>query len=297
VNADYTIYLMHKAVSPITHMEGKSGNVQLLMRQSILFEGSQHRIPCITGNAMRNRLLRDPSSRMLKERLGLNGHLSAHQDRFLSSGQERSVKGNSVDIGLMRRGYALHPHIRLLGGTLPTEVVGGRASVGFGVLCCRETKPMRESMIPPGWGVEDRELLSWQSMVELRQYVRKSDDDETVARESDASERKMMPFSWYTITAGSVFIQRITLNGVRDIDAGCAVAAIESWDGTVGGSRSRGHGLMDTSYCIFRNGHAVDGAPLAAAYDAHIEANKQAMIDWIFEAVGEKTPKELSDGE
>src|SRR5690606_7921391 len=137
-NSNYTIILMHESVSPITHMKGAVGNVATLMTGAVLHEGEAVDIPCLTGNALRNRMLREPSAQLLKSRLGLYGHLSAHQDRFLTSGQERSVKGNCVNVGLLRRGYELHPHVRVLGGTLPSEVVRGRASVGFGVLACRE---------------------------------------------------------------------------------------------------------------------------------------------------------------
>ena len=295
MNRNYTIILMHEAVSPITHMEGVAGNVAVLMRHSTLYEGMQHRVPCLTGNALRNRLLREPSAHLLKTRLGLYGKLSTHQDRFLTSGQERSVKGNSVDIGLMRRGYELMPHVRVLGGTLPTEVVTGRASVGFGVLSCRETKRDRAAIIPSDWGIEDRELLSYQSMIELRQYTRMSDDVETPLREGEKRERSMMPFSSYTVVSGSVFMQRIDLANCRDIDAGMACAAIEMWDGTIGGQKARGHGRLRTRYAVMVDRSPIDAQPMIDAYESHVESRKREMIDWIFAAVGESTPKDLVD--
>jgi len=294
VNSNYTIFLMHEAVAPITQMEGVSGNVAVLMRQSVLHEGGQHRIPCITGNALRNRLLREPSAHLIKSRLGLYGNLSTHQDRFLTSGQERSVKGNSVDVGLLRRGFELMPHVRVLGGTLPTEVVRGRASVGFGVLACRETSRDRRSLLPDDWPMENRDLMSYQSMVELRQYTRKSDDTETPLREGEVRERAMMPFSTYTVVSGSMFLQRIDLNNCREIDAGMACSAIESWDGTVGGQKSRGHGRLRTQYIIERDGKAIEAQPMIDSYEQHIEDHKQDMIAWLFEAVGEKVPEVIN---
>lgn len=291
MNRNYTIICMHEAVSPISHMEGTHGNVAVLMRHAVLYEGEQHRVPCLTGNALRHCMLREPSAHILKTRLGLYGHLSPHQDRFLTSGQERSVKGNAVDVGLMRRGFEIHPHVRVLGGTLPTEVVRGRASVGFGVLMCRESQRDRKALVPQ-WGVEDRPLMSYQAMIEMRQYTRKSEDLDT--REGEQRDNAMMIFGGYTIIAGSVFIQRIDLNNCRDIDAGMACAAIEMWDGTIGGQKSRGHGRLNSTYAVLRDGAQVEAQPLVDAYEDHIEKNKQAMIDWIFEAVGEKTPEALT---
>lgn len=294
----YTITVMHEAVSPITHMEGTAGNVAVLMRQSVMHNGEVHRVPCLTGNALRNRMLREPGAHILKARLGLYGHLTPHQDRFLSSGQERSIKGNSVDVGILRRGYELHPHVRVLGGTLPAEVVGGRSSVGFGVLVCRETVREQQAAIPPDWwqGFDPQNLMSHQSMVELRQYTRRSDDIDTVAVEPGKGERDMMIYSTYTISAGSVFVQRIELTGCREVDAGMACAAIEYWDGTIGGQKQRGHGHLRSQYVIARDGLEVSAGPLIASYMDHIDNNKQAMIDWLYEAVGEKTPEALTHG-
>lgn len=295
-NERYTIILMHEAVSPITHMEGTSGNVATLMRQSVIHDGEADRVPCLTGNALRNRLLREPSAHILKARLGLYGHLSTHQDRFLTSGQERSVKGNSLDAGLLRRGFELHPHVRVLGGTLPSEVVSGRSSVGFGVLVCRETAREQQAIIPRAWWPDGHgPLLSYQSMVELRQYTRRSDDTETPLREGEKRERDMMIYATYTVASGATYLQRINLEACRAIDAGMACAAIEMWDGTIGGQKQRGHGRLETRYVVLKNGVFVDAASLIEAYMNHIEDHKQAMIDWIFEAVGESTPKELAD--
>jgi len=293
-NSNYQLFVVHRAVSPITHMEGTTGNVAVLMRQGVLYEGSIHRVPCLTGNAMRNRMLREPGSHLLKTRLGLYGHLSAHQDRFLSSGQERSEKGNSVDVGLKRRGYELMPHMRLLGGTLPSQVIEGRAQVGFGVLCCRESRTARAAIIPHDWPMEESDLLSYQSMIEFRQYTRKSDDVDTHLRDGEVPDHSMMIFGGYTLVSGSVFVQRIDMRGCRDIDAGAACAAIELWDGTVGGQKSRGHGHLHCEYQLLCDGATVEAAPLIDAYEKHVEDHKQAAIDWLYEAVREPTPQGLA---
>jgi len=155
----------------MSHMSGHEGNRAIVMREPILTPDGIRYVPCITGNAIRHRCLRRPLAYDLVKRWGLSGKLTISQLNFLFHGGSLTEKGGRVSIADQQDLYRMIPHVKLLGCSLPGQIVPGNTACWRGMLICRENRDRLLSLLPDGFALP-RSLRAAVTMVDGYQYTR-----------------------------------------------------------------------------------------------------------------------------
>src|SRR5574343_586812 len=82
----YRITALYEALSPITQAKGTSGNESIINTQQVIHNQRVINVPCLSGNALRNRIIRDSGSRHLINVYGLYGQITIEQANFILVG-------------------------------------------------------------------------------------------------------------------------------------------------------------------------------------------------------------------
>jgi len=279
MQSDLTIDLMFEAISPITHMSGTEGNEAVLMREPVAGGGTIASVPVLTGNAIRHRALRQSGYLWMIAKVGLHGTMKAPLANFLINGGAVNKSTRDADLKAVAEGAQLMPLLAMLGGCLPNQIIPGRASVGRGVMACRENQD-RLGRMYPDWSEGIARLRSADDFVGGYQYTR---GDAARYVETDAATgdpTNLMIFSGESVITGSVFFCRIHLRRPTDLQAGAVLHALSQWDERIGGQSSRGHGQLDVAGCCSPD---VDVPGLIESYVSHIEDKADAIKAWLQE--------------
>jgi len=275
--ATYKVHALSTALSPMTHMSGTSGNEAMINREPVFFDGGTRMVPVLSGNAIRHKMIREPGADYLVQALGLYGDMTIDQYNYLYNGgslTESSVNDNIRRIAEMQ---TLFPLLRLLGGSLRNQVVGGSLIVKRGVLVCEENRAQITPQLPEGYELPVDTMRSSEDFIGHYQYTRgdatKRPDASKALREKPDEDRKssMIPYSG----------QQVMLS-------------LHKWsedNGAVGGSSRIGHGKIDTSVWFEGTDHYdgdLDPTELVAAYTDHVERNKDACVQWLNDVFPEK---------
>lgn len=295
----YTVLCLSEAAAPITHMARTAGNEAIVAREPVVSQAGVAWVPVLSGNALRHRLVREPGARWLIEEYGLAGKLSLLQLNFLMHGGNLTEGGgreNTARIAAMQR---LFPLLRLIGGTLPDQILAGSLLVGRGTLVCRENASALASLLPDGWRLPDNALHSAEHFVSGYQYTR-GDGRKTasalLAETGEPSDSNLMIFSGQAVTRGACFLHAFTLQHVAEVELGALAWSLRLWQqagGTVGGQGARGHGRLSTSvHCDADIEAATD------AYVAHARSVKNEAVEWLNAAipVAPREPREAKKG-
>lgn len=293
----YAIHCLSTTLSPLTHMSGTEGNEAVLMREPVLTRDGVRRIPCLSGNALRHRLVREPGARFLVERWGLGGTLTLRQLNFLFHGGALTESTARQDTRGWATMHRLFPLLRLIGGSLPDAILPGSLIVNRGVLVCRENAPRLRGLVPfevPG------NLRPAEAFVEGYQYTR-GDARNTaadLARADDEalSATNLMIFSGQSVIAGAAFAHGFVAQHVGELELGALLLSLSLWrdaGGTVGGQSARGHGRLGT---LIQCEPAVDAAALMAAYAAHVDAVRDEAVAWLDKAFDPPPEKPVKGG-
>lgn len=278
---DITIDILMQATSPITHMSGTEGNEAVLMTEPIVVDGIKHRVPVLTGNAIRHRAIRSPGFLWLIARLGMQQQLTARQANFMVNGG--AVSESTRDANLTQRNQArtLMPLVSVLGGCMAGDIIPGRLHAGFGTMICRENTPRLRAMFGD-WCDDMPTLRASDDFVGQYQYTR--GDATRYVQPVDpgaSSTENLMIFSGEQVMVGAAFVCRLRLRRATDLETGSLLHALRQWDGVIGGQASRGHGQFDVSYR-----HDIDDVDaLITGYEDHIDGHADAIKAWIKEAV------------
>lgn len=157
--------------SPLTHMAGVEGNRAIVMREPVITPDGIRYVPCITGNAIRHRCLRRPLAYDLVTRWGLSGKLTIGQLNFLFHGGSLTEKGGRVSIADQQDLYAAMPHVKLLGCSLPGQIVPGNTACWRGLMVCRENWDRLRSLLPEEFTLP-KHLRPAVTMIDGYQYTR-----------------------------------------------------------------------------------------------------------------------------
>lgn len=312
-NTTYDVFCLSEALSPITHMSGNEGNESLVMREPVVTPEGVRWVPSLSGNSLRHKLVREPGARYLVDRWGLSGKLTLGQLNYLFHGGNLTEGGGRENTRRIADMQRLFPLTRLIGGSLPDQILAGSLHVWRGTLACRENAPRLMKMLPDGWGLPAGDLRPAEAFVEGYQYTRgdatKSIPDMTMSpefreassleaakrgdrgrweelvREADPPERSnLMIFAGQSVIAGAMFVHGFRLPHVSALELGALLCSLRLWThagGVVGGQSARGHGRLTMALHV---APSVDQDELVAAYVAHVDAAKDEAVAWLMEA-------------
>lgn len=277
----YTIHCLSTALSPITHMSGTVGNEGVVAVERVLTDRGERYVPMLSGNALRHRCVREPGMLWLIEELGLRGELSLPQLNFLLHGgnlTQSTAHENTSRIARMKETW---PLLRVLGGTLPNQILAGAMDVWRGSLVCEENRASLSIDLP------DKRLRSAESFVGEYQYTRGDAakmGEQTTDGHVEDRDSNLMIFSGQCVLKGAVFHHGFVLKHVTELELGALLWSLRVWQdsgGTIGGQSSRGHGRLS---CEMLSIDGVDQGEVCFAYVEYVREHKQSAVEWLQEA-------------
>lgn len=300
----YNLLCLSEAVSPITHMKGVSGNEALVMREPVVTGHGIAWVPTLSGNALRHRLIREPGARWLIDRWGLRGALTLPQLNYLFHGGNLTEGGGRESTRQIADMQRLFPLTRLLGGSLPSQILSGSLLVWRGALVCEENRGALASALPEGWEVPAAALRPAEAFVSPYQYTRgdaaKTTADLLPTANGNGVDRganhdgssNLMIFGGQSVTRGACFLHGFTLQHVGPLELGALLWSLRLWQqsgGTVGGQGARGHGRLQTLIHLDTD---EEQDALCAAYVAYCDEVKAEAVVWLNEAFAARPAKE-----
>jgi hypothetical protein len=159
------IHCISEVISPLTHMMGVSGNESVINREYVLHEGVAKAVPVISGNSIRHKMVREPGAMHLVDALGLRGKLTIDQANYLFTGGSLSESSVSDNLRIIANMQTLFPLLRLLGGSLRNQVIGGSLFVLRGVMLCEENRNVIQRSLPEEYLLPESALKSCEEFV------------------------------------------------------------------------------------------------------------------------------------
>lgn len=297
----YHVWCLSEAVSPISHMSRREGNEAIVNAQRCVTGGRVRYLPVLSGNALRHRCARGPGGRWLLGRLGLVP-ASKRLANLLLHGGSLSESTARVDLGRTAELLRLLPFLRLLGCSLPDQIVPGSTDAHEGVLVCRENGPRLATLtgiadleVPPSLRPAEDFRAEWNYT--RSEAERTSPGHVRPPIEGERTDEQLMIFNGQAVAAGACFAHGFTLKHVSDLEVGALLLSLALWQdaegGTIGGMASRGHGRLRTRVRVEPE---VDAAQLMAAYAAHVESHRDAAADALLAAIDPKPDKPAKAG-
>lgn len=286
----YRMTCLAKALSPLTHNKGSEGNETLVNTEMIRCADGPRQVPVLSGNALRHRMVRQSGANWLVDELGLAGRMTLEGLNFMFAGGALTRGGATENIGRLQELWDLFPLYRILGGSLPDQIVPGTLTVLRGMLVCAENIEAIRSMLPVRTWMPEGKYPPASALLGRYQYTRVdaarselSNAAHGIQRQNDSSQ---MIYSGQTVAAGSLWVHGFELRRARDVELGALLLSLALWRRecrTVGGMSSRGHGMLDMSMHVEP---AVDQAKVITAYVDHIRARRKACVSWIEQNFG-----------
>jgi CRISPR type IV-associated protein Csf2 len=299
-------------LSSLCHGAGTSGNVQIFNCEKTLSGGRVVKIPFVTGNAMKHKVIRRCGIDGMIRYLGLDGQLTRACLQLLYSGGFLSAKGSSVDLGAFFDLAQTIPILGLLGGSLGNVIQESRVQVDHAVLICKEN-----AWRLPASATKDKHLPSAAECRDVIAYTRgdptkqakmltlmtqgvageaaqvmdsisraKSDRAKDVQPEGPAkSGSTQMRYETEVVVAGAKFWWEIRLHDALPVEVGALFHALTEFarNPYIGGASAKGHGKVR----INMDKWSVDplstvaastvARPSLDAYQAHLDDNRDAV--------------------
>ncbi len=310
----YLLHLLSEALSILSHSSGVQGNESIVARESVLYGDRVVKVPFLSGNAIRHRCIREPGAHWLVEQIGLYGKLTIDQANYLFNGGSLTESSVSDNLGTIAKMQSLFPLMRLLGGSLRNQVIGGSLFVGRGLLVCQENKGRIAKHLPPEFLAGVGDLRSAETFLTGYQYTRADPRGEadagtmiangtiegdmfSVPKEEPSTTR--MIYAGQGIVPGAVFYHQLVCENVSLVELGALYWSLEQWakkGGTIGGMARVGHGKLKTAVLLEDAesffGDKFEPADLVALYLQHVDAHKDECRDWLNSTFTEREPKE-----
>jgi hypothetical protein len=275
-----TIRVLMEAVAPITHMSGTEGNEAVLQREEVATDRGTIAVPFLSGNALRHRAVRDPGVRWLIDAYGLRGKLTTMQLNFLLHGGNLtgSTAHESMHVaGDLKR---LWPLVKLIGGTLPNQIVPGRLDVWRGSLVCRENAALLPEVSGTG-------LRSCIDLVGGYQYTRGDAKGSGIETQEGILEdpSNLMIFAGQAVLRGALFIGGFVIRSADIVDLGALLWSLREWQRsgcTIGGQGARGHGRLRLQLVDFDDELQEEACQ---AYVSHAMQHAEEAVDFLRKAV------------
>ena len=277
-------------------MKGVEGNEALIARQPIDTPAGKRWVPWLSGNALRHRLIREPGGLWLIDALGLKGKLSLKQLNFIVHGGNLTESNGREDTARIAEMQFLFPLLRLLGGSLPDQILKGSLLMWGGRLVCEENR--RHLDLPDGYSWPDESLKPAEHFVEGYQYTRGDGNKSTQwydpeSRDPEAKSNLMI-FSGQQVIPGAAFIHGFDIPHGSILETGCLFHSMNLWQdqgGSVGGMASKGHGRLKTT--IIGN---FDPTEAIDIYIGHVKDNTEKCKEWLADVFAAKPLKKEKKG-
>ena len=274
----HRIEILLRAEQPIAHAEGTIGNTQVAMRRKVrLPNGRWTKIPYVTGDTMRHGL-REAGTYALLEAAGMlnagPGLTEAALRLLFSGGMVLGAAAEVVRIEDARKMRELLPHIGLLGGCIGNRIEPGKIECGDAMLVCDEWHHLTPQWIVDMMTSDGAETSSAREHIELVQRVRMdptldskkralmsgteqiktenrllasevaSARDDAAAKDREKST--MMPFTFETLAAGSLFVWKLDAVTHTQLERDTLYVMLAAFlaRARVGGKKGTGHGLL-----------------------------------------------------
>lgn len=298
----YKIYCISELLSPLTHMMGTSGNEALINREPVLYNNRIVHVPVISGNSIRHKMLRDPGSFYLIKQMGIDGNMGLDQLNFMLYGGSLCETKTNTNLRKIAEMEEIFPLYRLLGGSLKNQIIAGSLDVWRGLLLCEENRETINKYVPDEYKIDDR-LLPADIFIGNYQYTRgdvkniKSVDKiiDNCSNISDREKSNLMIYNGQQINRNSIFFHGFATKHISPIELGCIIHSLQLWSedcGTLGAMAAKGHGKVNLNY--FMNDSDIDVSSCVLEYIAHVEKNKNKMIEWLNDTFPKKENKKVS---
>ena len=293
------IYCLSETLSPLTQMARSEGNEGIINREPVSTVDGVRWVACLSGNAIRHRMVRRPGALYLIKTCGLAGVLTKAQMNFLLHGGDRTDKGGMERLA---RGYEMRrlmPLLALLAGALPDEIMSGSLVCWRGVLVCEENRATLEQILPEGFELPAEKLPPAESFTTTYQYTR--GDVSRTAPEllsvdgtfplSQSAGSNQMIVGGQAVMRGAQFFHGFELKAEDPLQMGALLHSLSLWEryaSSIGGQSSRGHGKLKMRVSLPRAAQVE----LITAYVEHTKQNKDAICEWFAEAFKPAPKKE-----
>lgn len=277
----YNVQCLSESLSPMTHAQGTAGNASIIAREPVTTDRGLCWVPFLSGNALRHRCVREPGMLWLINEYGLHGELNLDQLNLLLHGGNLTQSNSRENTRLIAEMHRTWPLLRLLGASLPDQILAGSMDVSRGILVCEENRRFLS-----GYASTSR-LYSAERFVAEWQYTR----GDVVKRgmEKDADKEKvfegksnLMIFNGQCVQRGAMWEHSFTLKHVNEIELGALLWSLRLWQqagGTIGGQAARGHGRLRCE--VVSNG--FDQQKLCDDYVTYAHDVKDDAVAWLRE--------------
>lgn len=297
---NYTVLCLSEALSPITHMSKTEGNEAIVAREPVVSPRGIAWVPSLSGNAIRHRACRSPGMRWLIDEYGLAGTLTLAQLNFIFHGGSLTEGGGREDTSRIADFQRLFPLGRLLGGSLPDQILAGNLQVWRGTLVCEENRGYLAAVLPEG-AMPER-LRPAETFVSGYTYTRsdasKSHADlaspESRAEQSAGNgSSNLMIFAGQSVLRGAAFVHGFTLPQASTVELGALLWSLRLWQaagGTLGGQAARGHGRLALSI-LADDADPIDHDAAVEAYREHARSVRDEAVAWLHSVFAPKASK------
>lgn len=273
------------ARSPITHMATTHGNEQVVNRETVVTPDGLRHVPVLSGNALRHAVVRNPWARHLVEAWELRGQLTLDQLNFLFHGGQLTEKGGRIKLQQQSDLYRLFPVLRLLGCSLPGQIVPGALQALRGVLVCRENRDRLVSLLPEvEWPQRLRPAVAYLDGYTYYRHDASKTAPDLVSQADAAADYEGMIFAGQSVIAGAVFVHGFTITHCGDLELGGLLHALRRWlagGATIGGQAARGHGRLDTRWAMPSGLDETQEDDLVAEYCDYVARVKDEAIAFL----------------
>jgi hypothetical protein len=246
-------------------------------------------------------MIREPGALYLVKSCGLMGKLTIDQANYLLNGGSLTESSTTENLARIAEMQGLLPLIRLLGGSLRNQVIGGSLFVLRGILVCEENREQIAKQLPEDVALPGEALRSAEDFVTQYQYTRgdarRRHDSAQIIELPEASiedKTNLMIYSGQAVVPGALWYHGFVLQNVSRIEIGALLHSLQQWDSlgaTIGGQARIGHGQLKTSI-IFEAGDdlydKLEPSQLIVDYINHVEEHKSRIAAWLNDAFPRK---------
>jgi len=281
---DYKIISILEAQSIITHMKGIVGNEAIIAREDVYTENGIMSIPYISGNSIRHNCIRRFGMLWLIDALDLRGKLNLQQLNYLMHGGNLTQSSGNENTKIIAEMQLIFPLLRLLGGSLPNQIIAGSLIAIRGILICNENKKYIENMLPGDWNISDIILDNSEKFITDYQYTRgdaKKEFQQDLINEKISEGSQLMIFNGQGVMKGSLWMNGYIMQGVSELELGALLLSLQLWEengGILGGQGAKGHGRFKQNL-IFEEKFNVED--IKQKYKDHVIDHKEAATEWL----------------
>lgn len=232
------------ALDPIHHGAGTEGNTQILRMQDVMLpDGTQARVPFISGNSIKH-MIRDGGIRFALEAMGIEaGTMSKGVVDLLFSGGALTKSGTAVNLERARDIAALFPILSVCGYAAGNFMQASKIRVEHLHMMCSENKWRAPSVIDgePLFGmraacarVEEfgtrheptREPTVFALLTDADRGVRMRQITGDV-QEGESAKSQQMYYEFQVVAAGTKWFGGLVFNDMSDLEMAALRSALE----------------------------------------------------------------------